>query len=157
MTDRVAVDIKKHTLIAGTWKDVYTPPGAPIDVPVSVMNLGGDIIEVYTSASNASLPLAAGGFAVMNSSQPIKAKSLTAPALLLVAFGVNLGSAGATESGGASAADVELIAVANTSKQLLARVLLELKINNAYNSNAHNEELTTLDLRAGDSRLVDVI
>jgi len=136
---------------------VYTPITAPIDVPITIVNRGGDTVQVKIAGNTTLIDIAAGDYIVTNSSGEIWAKAQTGSALLHVWFGIALGSSRATESGGASAAEVETIALANTSKQLLSRILLELMINNEYLSRLADDQVTARDLGNGDLRAIDLL
>ena len=61
----------------------------------------------------------------------------------------------ATSSGGLTATELEALATSRTQKQLLAEILLELRISNAYNAAAHDEEFTARDIAAGDLRMIE--
>ena len=149
MTDRVAVDVKKFTLAVGPWETVYTPPGAPIDVPISLWNGGPDLVEVWTSKSNAAMPLPAGMVMKCNASGVIKARATTSTALLVAGFGIELSSASSVTSDGLTKAEAQVIALGNTKKELLALLVVEMRINNEYHRRAHNEEVTARDLGNG--------
>jgi hypothetical protein len=155
MTDRVALSVKDYTVGPGVWTDVYTPPGAPVDVPITVVNKGGDLVELYTSASNAVISLPAGKTFEANSSGIIKARAATSTAYVQTIFGGRFGDGAATTSGGLSATDLEALANSRTQKQLLTEILLELRICNAYNAAAHDEEFTARDIAAGDLRMIN--
>jgi hypothetical protein len=154
-TDRVAVDVQEFTLATGPWETVYTPPKAPIDIAITLWNQGPDIVEVWTSISNAAMPLPPGMGMKCNSSGAIKARAKTATALLTAAFGIELFSASTVTSDGLTSAEAKVIALGNTKKELLARLIIEMKINNEYHRRAHNDEVTARDLGNGIDHLLD--
>jgi hypothetical protein len=155
MTDRVAIKVDNYTVNAGVWTTVYDPPQAPLEVPITIVNQGGDVVELYTSRSNALIQLPAGKTFEANPSDVIKARAQTTTAYVQAIFNGRFGEVGATTSGGLSAADLEALANARTQKQLLAEILLELRIVNAYNKAAHDEEFTARDIAAGDLRTIN--
>lgn len=91
--------------------------------------------------------------------QVVTASAMGGNKLLQIIAGVTPVSETTSKGPGVSAEDPLFVAavnsiVSNSLSDLFARVVIELKINNLYNSRAHGEEVTVGDLDADTDYLV---
>ena len=152
--ERVAPKITEYALTGG-FTEIYDPPIAPGEIPVTIKNEGPDECKVRMSTTNAIITLAAGDFLRVNTGAKIWARIEPGDASLVqTMFGVEIGSSRASTSGALSFAELEALAVSRTAKQLQAEILLELRIMNAYNAEMHESELTATDVHPSRRVLV---
>jgi len=142
--DRHTPIVNRYELSGGQI-EVYTPPSAPQDVPVSLLNDSSASVEFRFQGNSVWLPLEPGKYASANPAHKVFARSPSGGSII-VATGVEFGESSVATSEATVSGKAAMIAFNMQQKQILAELLLELRKANHYRAEWHGEEITERDL-----------
>jgi len=142
---RVATTVAEHNLTT-TEVAVYESPSIHLETPVSFVNNGAEAIEIRFPGQTVMFPLGVGKAIRANVGGNVYARASATTSVLVVGFGIEPISFGASSAGSLTPAEIAVLAESRTQKQLLAEQLLELRLIKAHLRIMTEENLEVRDL-----------